>query len=123
MNFNSIIIGSENPKALAEFYNKVLGKPTMEDSENGWYGWLVGQGFLSVGPHSEVKGKNSSPGRILINFEAKDVRAEFDRIKATGAEVVAEPYQPGGDNDTWIATFADPDGNYFQLNTPWKEKE
>lgn len=121
MNFNSILIGSEKPKELAEFYTKVLGKASMEDSDNGWYGWTVGQGFLSVGPHSGVKGKNSSPGRILINFEAKDVKAEFDRIKATGAEVVAEPYQPDKEQGMWIATFADPDGNYFQLNTPWKE--
>lgn len=120
MNFNSILIGSENPKELAEFYTKVFGKPTMDDSDNGWYGWTVGQGFLSVGPHSEVKGKNPSPGRILINFETKDVQGEFDRIKAAGAKVVAEPYHPGDVQDATLATFADPDGNYFQLNTPWK---
>ena len=40
-----------------------------------------------------------------------------------------EPYTMEGWEGYWIATFADPDGNYFQLNTPmdWeaaaKEKE
>lgn len=121
MNFNSILIGSENPKILAEFYNKVLGKTTMDDSDNGWYGWTIGQGFISVGPHSEVKGKNQSPGRILINFETKDVKGEFDRIKGLGAEVVAEPYHPGEVQEMMLATFADPDGNYFQLASPWKK--
>jgi hypothetical protein len=37
-----------------------------------------------------------------------------------GAEVVAEPYQPGGGAGMLLCTFADPDGNYFQLATPWE---
>jgi predicted enzyme related to lactoylglutathione lyase len=35
--------------------------------------------------------------------------------------VLREPYRPGdGDDDgeMWVATFADPDGNYFQLMSP-----
>lgn len=32
--------------------------------------------------------------------------------------VVKEPYELQG---MWIATFADPDGNYFQLMSPWEE--
>ncbi|MEA2623867.1 MAG: hypothetical protein QOH61_2777, partial [Chloroflexota bacterium] len=31
MNFNSILIGSENPQRLAEYYTKVLGEPAMAD--------------------------------------------------------------------------------------------
>jgi predicted enzyme related to lactoylglutathione lyase len=34
---------------------------------------------------------------------------------------VQEPYRPDGMDDAtqmWIATFADPDGNYFQLMSP-----
>jgi hypothetical protein len=32
------------------------------------------------------------------------------------------PYQPDKERDSnaWLATFADPDGNYFQLLTPMK---
>ncbi len=26
----------------------------------------------------------------------------------------------GENTDGWIATFSDPDGNYFQLMTPWE---
>ena len=40
---------------------------------------------------------------------------EFERIKGVGAAVIAAPYQIG---EGWIATLADPDGNYFQLMTP-----
>ena len=44
------------------------------------------------------------------------MQAEFERIKDLGAEVVKEPYELDG--NFWLATFADPDGNCFQLATP-----
>ena len=40
------------------------------------------------------------------------------RLVAAGATAVQEPYHPGEAPDVWIATFADPDGNYFQLLSP-----
>jgi len=60
------------------------------------------------------------PGRLIINFETPDVRKEFDRIKGLGATVVAEPYNPAEDDsqEMLLATFEDPDGNYFQLASP-----
>lgn len=124
LNFNSVLIFSEDPKSLGEFYKKVFDqKPEMEQ-EGGYYGFLVGKGFISIGPHSEVKGKNSDPKRLIFNLETHDVKGEFERIKGLAAKVIAEPYEiPGmseGSTGT-IATFADPDDNYFQLVTPWDE--
>ena len=117
LDLNSILIGSEKPKQLIEFYTKIFGA-TPEWEEGEWAAWQVGSGNLCVGPHDKVHGKNKEPGRILINFETKDVNDEFARIKALGVEVVAEPYRPEQEKGMWIATFADPDGNYFQLMTP-----
>jgi predicted enzyme related to lactoylglutathione lyase len=120
LNLNSIMIGSENPKVLGEFYEKVLQKkPDMV--EGGWYGFSAGACFISFGSHDKVKGKSTNPERVILNFETTEVKEEFERIKALGATVIAEPYQAGeGDNLAWIATFADPDGNYFQLMPPWE---
>jgi predicted enzyme related to lactoylglutathione lyase len=116
VDFNSILIGSENPDRLVEYYTKVLGEPGFSDG--GYTGWQIGSGFITVGPHSEVKGKNAAPGRLIWNIETKDVAGEFARMKAAGAIVVTEPYAfPGAPNSS-IATFADPDNNYFQLMTP-----
>ena len=39
-------------------------------------------------------------------------------MKAAGAIVIREPYSFEGMPDSWIATLADPDDNYFQLATP-----
>src|SRR5438552_3030725 len=108
LDLNSIMVCSEDPKALSDFYTRVLGKPKFED--NAYTGWQQGAGWLMVGPHSEVKGRNEMPGRIMWNFETPDVKKEFERIKGLGASVVQEPYQPG-DGPMWMATFEDIDGN------------
>jgi predicted enzyme related to lactoylglutathione lyase len=116
LEFNTVMIGTDDPKALKEFYTGVLGKPAWED--NAFVGWQAGNGMLMIGEHSEVKGRNEMPGRIILNFQTSDVKGEFDRIKGLGATVAHEPYQPGGAPEMWLATFEDPDGNYFQLASP-----
>lgn len=116
MNFNSILIGSEDPKRLVDYYTKLFGEPAMSDG--GYTGWLLGSGFVTVGPHDEVTGKNTQPGRLIWNIETVDVKGEFDRMKAAGAIVIREPYSFEGYPDSLIATLADPDDNYFQLMTP-----
>jgi predicted enzyme related to lactoylglutathione lyase len=116
MDFNSILIGSGDPARLVEYYTRLFGAPAMEMS--GYSGWQIGSGFVTVGPHTDVKGRNASPGRIIWNIESADVKADFERFKAAGATVVAEPYSFEGAPDSWIATFADPDDNYFQLMSP-----
>jgi predicted enzyme related to lactoylglutathione lyase len=118
MDFNSILIGSEDPKRLVEYYTKVLGEPTFADDGAEYTGWQIGSGFVTIGPHSEVKGRNPSPGRIIWNIVTPDVREVFDRMKAAGGIVVAEPYAFEQAPGSQIATFEDPDGNYFQLMTP-----
>lgn len=115
LNLNSVMIGTTRPSELAAFYEKVLGPVGMKDDENGFWGWQVGSSNLSVLNHSEMGGNTKDPGRIIFNFETAEVKEEFERIKAAGATVIREPYEMGGG---WIATLADPDGNYFQLVTP-----
>jgi predicted enzyme related to lactoylglutathione lyase len=116
MNFNSILIGSEDPQRLVEYYTRVLGEPMFSDG--GYSGWQIGSGLVSIGPHSEVKGKSVHPGRIIWNIESDDVKADFDRFVAAGAIVIREPYTFEEAPGSWVATFADPDDNYFQLASP-----
>ena len=60
-------------------------------------------------------GRTKDPGRVMLNFETPQVKEEFERVKALGSVVIQEPYEMEGG---WIATLADPDGNYFQLVSP-----
>lgn len=114
MNLRSILIGSEDSQRLIEFYSRLFGKPAME--EGGFAGWEIGNGWLTVGPHDQVKGGNGEPGRIIWNIESPDVKADFERLKEAGANVVKDPYEAGDEEmQMSIATFSDPDNNYFQL--------
>ena len=116
LNLTSVMIGTKQPKALAAFYENVIGKPAdMVDNDNGFFGWQVGSAYFSVLEHSEMVGNTKDPGRLMFNFETAQVKEEFERIKAIGAVVIREPSAMG---DGWLATLADPDGNYFQLVTP-----
>lgn len=126
LNFNSIMIGSSQPKVLIQFYEKVFEKKPDMDEED-WAGWQVGSAFFNIGPHSEVTGSAKEPQRIILNFETNEVQKHFERIKEIeGGTVVKEPYEMSQEGEVtegggmWIATLADPDGNYFQLMTPWE---
>ncbi len=121
LNLNSLMIGTANIGEMARFYQEMFQKDPEWKDENG-SGWLVGSCFLMVSTHSEMEGTAKEAGRIMFNLETKEVQEEFDRIKQIeGAKVIKEPYDPGMGG--LIATFADPDGNYFQLMTPWKSEK
>ena len=117
MNLNSILIGSGDPQRLTEYYTRLFGEPAWAGGD--FRGWQLGTGYVTVGPHDQVHGPNPQPGRLIWNLETPDVQGDFQRLKAAGATVVQEPYQPDEDPEGWIATFADPDDNYFQLTSPF----
>lgn len=123
MNFNSILIGSADPGRLTEYYSRLFGEPAF--AEGGYTGWQIGSGWVTIGPHDQVSGKNAQPGRLIWNVETADVRGEFERMKAAGAIVVREPYTMDEDatDSGFIATFADPDDNYFQLMSPMPQAD
>ncbi len=118
MNLNGLLIGTENTQRLRDYYTKLFGKPNWD--EGGYFGWQIGTGSVTIGPHDQVKGKNSVPGRLIWNIETDDVKGQFQKLKAAGATVVKEPYQMGEPpgQQMWITTFSDPDNNYFQLMSP-----
>ena len=119
MNLNSILIGSENPERLVDFYTKLFGKPTW--NEGGYTGWMIGSGSVTVGPHDKVKGKNTSPGRIIWNIESPRREGRLRPLQGGGRDGDRGAVRSGGraaSGRAAIATFADPDDNYFQLMSP-----
>ena len=119
MNLNGVLIGSDDPARLVDYYTRLFGEPGW--SEQGYTGWRLGSGSLTVAAHSEVSGRNTHPGRIIWNLETTDVKGDFERMRAAGATIVREPYSMSMSDEAgeeWIATLADPDDNYFQLLSP-----
>lgn len=122
----NLLISTGNYEELNKFYEEVFQKPA-----DPMMGWQIGEMYIVVMEHSEVHGKNNQGPRLMLNLETENVPTEFERIKnIPGANVIKEPYQMTMDGKTlskeeetedgfWIATLADPDGNYFQLMSPW----
>lgn len=116
LRLNNVMVGTRDPKAMARFYGIVFGRPADLNEGDQWFTWHTSDKMsLSFGPHSEVTGKAKEPQRFILNMETAEVQKEFARLKKAGATVIKEPYEMGG---AWIATLADPDGNYFQLVSP-----
>ncbi len=56
--------------------------------------------------------KSNPDSAIFMNDSAENVERKINKA-----------YCPEGEIEGfWIATLADPDGNYFQLMTPWEDK-
>ena len=83
LKLGNVMIGTDNPQRLVDFYTNVLGEPGMKDG--GFTGWSLGGCFFSIGEHSEVKRKSKEPSRIILNLETKAVKEEFDRLKKLNA--------------------------------------
>src|SRR5690349_21609334 len=96
MKLSGVMLNSEDPKKLAEFYTKILGKPGWE--QEGMYGYGNSGNNIFIMAHSEVKGSNTMPARIMLSFAVADTQKEFDKVKAAGGKVIAEPYQPDKEN-------------------------
>ena len=67
MNFNSILIGSEDPGRLAEYYTKLFGKPAME--EGGYTSWMIGSAGGSWRPPCSAFALASAAHGITVPAE------------------------------------------------------
>jgi hypothetical protein len=74
MNLNSILIGSEDPQRLTEYYTRLFGKPGWDDG--GYTGWQLGTGGITVGPHDHRR----TTRRIFAR--AISFRPMFDEVDA-----------------------------------------
>lgn len=117
----TVTLFSQNASKLAKFYmNKVGLKATGEfvmgegkDEANVYmFEYKKGCDFGII-DHSKVKGKNKNPERYIVNFEVDNIKKEVTKLKNNKVKVVTDIYHV--EQYGWIATFADLDGNYFQL--------
>lgn len=111
------------------FYRDALGLEVIMDVSSGDHRWLTlgtdsqpGLGIVLSDPHA---GRSQADGDALqellakgvlpsIVFSADDLDAAFERVRASGAEVLQEPLDPGyGTKD---CAFRDPSGNMVRIS-------
>ena len=111
------------------FYGDALGLDVVMDVANGGFRWVTlgsdaqpGVGLVLSVPHA---GRSQADGDTVqelltkgmmpsVVFSTDDLDALFERLRASGAEVLQEPIdQPWGPRD---AAFRDPSGNHIRIN-------
>lgn len=114
----SLTLFTSSAKKLVAFYRdkvglKVAFEGLMGENEE-IYELAFGKGpNLYIIDHSKVKGKNKNPDMIIFNLEVDDIKKEVTRLKREKVKQIQPTYHVEGYG--WISTFADIDGNYFQL--------
>ncbi|TCO34135.1 putative enzyme related to lactoylglutathione lyase [Kribbella steppae] len=106
-----VTFDSDNPRALADFWAAVLERK-VDDYGNEFVATVGrvddrGTGLMFIKVPEGRNGKN----RIHLDLATADWAAEIDRLVGLGAKRLDE-YDEYGTH--WI-TFADPEGNLFDL--------
>ncbi len=127
--FQFFPIAVDDPDAALAFYRDALGLELLNDVSNGEFRWLTlgspdqpGVQIVLSEPHG---GRSQQDGDAVLELLAKgafgpyvfrtdDLDAAFERVRASGAEVLQEPIdQPWGPRD---CAFRDPAGNVIRIN-------
>lgn len=116
---STILIWSENWKTLAEWYQETFNLQLVEEINHPQdtgrlFEFPEGGVWLWIGQHSQIKGQNADPHRIMFNINVDSVDEAFDYLQKRGTKVIAKPFK-APTFDKYFATFSDPDGNTFQI--------
>ncbi|HEV7168656.1 MAG TPA: VOC family protein [Micrococcaceae bacterium] len=122
-----------DPDQSLGFYRDALGLQVVNDVASGGFRWVTlgsdsqpGLGIVLSEPHAgrsqadgdalqELLTKGSLP---IVVFRADDLDVTFEKVRASGAEVLQEPIeQPWGPRD---CAFRDPSGNTVRISQAQK---
>lgn len=123
----AMFIPVHDPEEALGFYRDALGLEVRNDVSNGQYRWVTvgapGQDvdIVLFPPHG---GRSQTEGDAMLSlvtqgswqaaiFRADDLDETFEKVRASGAEVLQEPAsQPWGARD---CAFRDPSGNLVRI--------
>jgi hypothetical protein len=116
-NISTILIWSEDFKALSDWYKNVFDFQVVEEldhPQDTGVLFRVGNTNLWIGQHSEVYGKNKDIHRHMFNIDVESVTEACEYLKGKDVEFLAEPFK-APTFDKYFATFYDLDQNLVQL--------
>lgn len=106
----TITIGTDDPDRLAGFYKdqvglKLASSQVVGSNDEMLYSFHISRGLmLNIIDQDSYLGKNKEPRRFYLNFRVDNLEQEIKRLIESGVKMVAQ------------TTFADPDGNLFNLS-------
>lgn len=116
-NLGSACIWSENPEKLAQFYEKTLGLPVDKQlnlpNDRGVQ-FKIGNFYLFIGYHDQVKGNTQDPYRIMLGFDVDSVQKVYQELITKKVEFILKP-SSSPDKTFYVTTAKDPEGNIIQF--------
>lgn len=114
---STVLIWSENYKALADWYKEKLELPVIEElnhPQDTGVLFKIGDTKLWIGQHSDVKGKNQDNARHMFNINVDSVEKAYEYLRKKDVQFVAKPFK-APTMEWYFATFLDLDNNMVQL--------
>ena len=119
---SAVLIVSENPQRLADFYRDVVGVP-LEAERHGsslpHWGCTLGDIHFAIHPVATFPDGRSGVGSVKLAFTVFDIRALAKRLEESGVTLL---YAPRDTGFFWSTAIQDPDGNlieFTQLRDEW----
>jgi len=112
---SAVLIVSENPARLAEFYREVVGVP-LQDEAHGTarphYGCNLGDLHFAIHPLETFPDRRHGVGAVRLALNVFDMKALVERLERKGVR----PLYPPHDSGFFVSTaINDPDGNYIEF--------
>ena len=111
----ALLLISDEPAQLAEFYRDALGIPVEEERHDDTplhYGCEIGGTHFAIHPSADWPGTRTSDAQSpVIVFHTNDVQAAYEQLVAN--QVPATP--PFDHGFAVLTAFRDPDGNNVQV--------
>ena len=112
----TVMIGTDQPDALARFYGEILGLTRVERFADPVF--EAAGGFIRILDHSEISGPTVEPARVQLNLFVDDVAAEFARITNTASPSTArQPANPGAARSPPSATPTATTSSYWRCSS------
>ncbi|MFT4049632.1 MAG: VOC family protein [Solirubrobacterales bacterium] len=130
ISLSTCFVQVNDPDAALAFYRDDLGLSLQNDVAKGDFRWITlsaeAQPSVSIVLTNFVGGTPDDADTVAqlvakgafggIHFHSDDLDATFEKLKASGAEVVSEPAdQPWGTRD---CALRDPSGNLVRIDQP-----
>jgi predicted enzyme related to lactoylglutathione lyase len=110
-----VILVSEDPRRLAEFYGRVLGCAFEREDHGGLaehYGVDIGEVHFGIHPPSNFRRAAPGGASAAIAFNVASLDEAIKVLASLGAKQVQPPHDEGFG---LVASYLDPDGNQFEL--------
>ena len=119
---SAVLIVSENPRRLADFYRDVVGIPLVAEEHGNslpHWGCTLGDIHFAIHPVATFPDRRSGVGSVKLAFTVFDIQALVRRLDSKGVSLLYPPRETGF---FWSTAIQDPDGNlieFTQLRDEW----